>query len=67
MVSFEKLLLCVSFLRVPVSSQVMSYNSHVAHEYITSVFFSFSFNKKFAIRVCNASNAILARIQKLQQ
>ena len=42
MVSFTKLLLCVFFLPVPVSSQVMSYSSHVVHEYKTSVFFLFS-------------------------
>ena len=33
MVSFRTLLLCFSSLRVPVSSQVMSYRSHVVHEY----------------------------------
>ena len=33
MVSFRKVLLCVSFLRVPVSSQVISYSSHVVHGY----------------------------------
>ena len=38
MVSFEKLL-CVSFLLVSVNSQVMSQNLHVAHAYMTSVFF----------------------------
>ena len=42
MVSFGKLLLCIAFLRVPVSSQVMSKYSHVVHECKTSVFFSFS-------------------------
>ena len=31
MVSFRNLLLCVSFLRVPVSSQVMPYSCHVVH------------------------------------
>ena len=41
MASYEKLLLCVPFLRVPVISQVTSKSSHVAHEYKTSVSFLF--------------------------
>ena len=66
MASYSKLLLCVPFLRVPFSSQVMSLSSHVSHEYMTSVFFSFSF-KIFAIRIYHASSAILTRSQILYQ
>ena len=60
MVSFRNLLLCVSFLGVPVSSEVMSYSSHVAHEY-KAILDSFFFLNIFAFRAYITCKVILAR------
>ena len=44
----------------------MTYSSHVAHKHKTNVFFFF-FLKRFASRVYNACNAILARLSNLHE
>ena len=64
MVSFRNLLLCVSFLGVPVSSQVMSYRFHVAHEY-KAIVDSFFFLKIFAFCAYITCKVILARSHTL--
>ena len=63
-VSFRNLFLCVSFLGVPVSKQVMSYSSHVAHE-CKAIVDSFFFLKIFAFRAFITCKVILARSHTL--